>query len=29
VPYGKVVEVMGVAHKAGLSRIGFVAEPAR
>jgi biopolymer transport protein TolR len=29
VPYGKVVEVMGLAHKAGLSRIGFVAEPAR
>jgi biopolymer transport protein TolR len=29
VPYGKVVEVMGVAHKAGLSRIGFVAEPAK
>ena len=29
VPYGKVVEVMGVAQKAGLSRIGFVAEPAR
>jgi biopolymer transport protein TolR len=29
VPYGRVVEVMGVAHKAGLSRIGFVAEPAR
>jgi biopolymer transport protein TolR len=27
VPYGKVVEVMGVAHKAGLTRIGFVAEP--
>jgi biopolymer transport protein TolR len=27
VPYGKVVEVMGVAQKAGLSRIGFVAEP--
>ena len=26
VPYGKVVEVMGVAQKAGLSRIGFVAE---
>ena len=26
VPYGKVVEVMGVAHKAGLNRIGFVAE---
>ncbi|MEJ8840579.1 ExbD/TolR family protein [Ramlibacter sp. AN1133] len=29
VPYGRVVEVMGVAHKAGLSRIGFVAEPAK
>jgi biopolymer transport protein TolR len=29
VPYGKVVEVMGVAHQAGLSRIGFVAEPAK
>ena len=28
VPYGRVVEVMGLAHKAGLSRIGFVAEPA-
>ncbi len=28
VPYGKIVEVMGVAQKAGLSRIGFVAEPA-
>ena len=27
VPYGKVVEVMGLAHKAGLQRIGFVAEP--
>ena len=27
VPYGKVVEVMGVAQKAGLSRIGFVAQP--
>ena len=26
VPYGKVVEVMGLAHKAGLGRIGFVAE---
>jgi biopolymer transport protein TolR len=26
VPYGRVVEVMGVAHKAGLTRIGFVAE---
>jgi biopolymer transport protein TolR len=29
VPYGRVVELMGVAHKAGLSRIGFVAEPAK
>jgi biopolymer transport protein TolR len=30
VPYGRVVEVMGVAQKAGLSRIGFVADaPAR
>ena len=28
VPYGKVVEVMGVAQKAGLKHIGFVAEPA-
>jgi biopolymer transport protein TolR len=28
VPYGRVVEVMGVAQKAGLKRIGFVAEPA-
>jgi biopolymer transport protein TolR len=27
VAYGKVVEVMGLAHQAGLSRIGFVAEP--
>lgn len=27
VPYGKVVEVMGLAQKAGLNRIGFVAEP--
>jgi len=27
VAYGKVVEVMGRVHKAGLSRIGFVAEP--
>jgi biopolymer transport protein TolR len=26
VPYGKVVEVMGVAQKAGLNRIGFIAE---
>ena len=29
VPYGKVVEVMGAVHKAGLSRIGFVAEPSK
>ena len=30
VPYGKVVELMGIANKAGLSRIGFVTEaPAR
>ena len=29
VPYGKVVEVMGTVHKAGLSRIGFVAEPTK
>ena len=29
VPYGRVVEVMGVAHEAGLTRIGFVAEPAK
>lgn len=28
-PYGRVVEVMGAAHAAGLSRIGFVAEPAK
>jgi biopolymer transport protein TolR len=27
VPYGRVVEIMGVAQKAGLGRIGFVAEP--
>jgi len=27
VPYGKIVEVMGLAQKAGLNRIGFVAEP--
>jgi biopolymer transport protein TolR len=27
VPYGRVVEVLGAAQKAGLSRIGFVAEP--
>jgi biopolymer transport protein TolR len=29
VPYGRVVEVMGAAQKAGLNRIGFIAEPAR
>jgi len=29
VPYGRVVEVMGLAHQAGLSRIGFIAEPAK
>lgn len=29
VPYGRIVEVMGAAQKAGLNRIGFVAdEPA-
>jgi biopolymer transport protein TolR len=28
VPYGRVAEVIGVVQKAGLSRIGFVAEPA-
>ena len=27
VPYGRVVEVMGAAHLAGLQRIGFVAQP--
>jgi biopolymer transport protein TolR len=27
VPYGRVVEIMGAAHAAGLQRIGFVAEP--
>ncbi|UUC93623.1 MULTISPECIES: biopolymer transporter ExbD [Comamonas] len=27
VPYGRVVQVMGWAHAAGLTRIGFVAEP--
>lgn len=26
VPYGKVIQVMGTAQKAGLGRIGFVAE---
>ena len=27
VPYGRVLEVMGLAQQAGLSRIGFVAQP--
>jgi biopolymer transport protein TolR len=27
VPYGRVVEIMGIAQRAGLGRIGFVAEP--
>ena len=27
VPYGRVVEVMGAAQQAGLTRIGFVADP--
>ncbi len=27
VPYGRVVEIIGVAQKAGLSRIGFIADP--
>ena len=26
VPYGRVVELMGIANKAGLSRIGFVTQ---
>jgi biopolymer transport protein TolR len=29
VPYGRVVEVMGAAQKAGLNRIGFIAEAPR
>ena len=29
VPYGQVVGLMGAAQKAGLSRIGFVAQPVR
>jgi biopolymer transport protein TolR len=28
VPYGRIVEVMGIAQKAGLNRIGFVADAA-
>lgn len=27
VPYGRVVELLGLAQNAGLSRIGFVADP--
>lgn len=27
VPYGRIVEVMGLAHQAGLHRIGFVTDP--
>jgi biopolymer transport protein TolR len=27
VPYGRVVEIMGTVQQAGLSRIGFVADP--
>jgi biopolymer transport protein TolR len=27
VPYGRVVELMGLASAAGLTRLGFVAEP--
>ena len=26
VPYGRVIEVMGMAQKAGLTRIGFMTE---
>ena len=29
VPYGRVAELIGLVQKAGLNRIGFVAEPAR
>jgi biopolymer transport protein TolR len=29
VPYGRVLEVIGVANKAGLTRVGFVADPAQ
>ena len=28
VPYGRVVELMGLAHEAGLTRLGFVTEKA-
>jgi biopolymer transport protein ExbD len=27
VPYGQVLELMGLAQQAGLSRIGFVTAP--
>jgi len=27
VPYGRIVDVMGTAQKAGLNRIGFVTDP--
>jgi biopolymer transport protein ExbD/biopolymer transport protein TolR len=27
VPYGRVAELLGIVQKAGLTRIGFVAEP--
>ncbi|MEO6623752.1 MAG: biopolymer transporter ExbD [Burkholderiaceae bacterium] len=26
-PYGRVLEVMGIVQKAGLTRIGFIADP--
>src|SRR4051812_18169161 len=29
VPYGRVAELIGMVQKAGLNRIGFVAEPAK
>ena len=29
VPYGRVVEIMGLTHQAGLHRIGFVAQQVR
>ena len=28
VPYGRVAELIGIVQKAGLSRVGFVTEPA-
>jgi len=27
VPYGRVAELIGVVQKAGLTRIGFIADP--